>query len=159
MLQDTVHPPTPQQIMVLQRPEVDPREDTVREGASRDSYTDSSREGDTAKASRTSGGRRELHSSRPSSYQRPQGGQPLSLDHCPQLPQGLKEGQRWNHQSEPTSSRRSGEKEERVEREKREPHFAARPREEREANYNEMNIQRETVAPHETRSEKEVRKQ
>eukprot|EP00770_Monocercomonoides_exilis_P008309 MONOS_8268.1-p1 / transcript=MONOS_8268.1 / gene=MONOS_8268 / organism=Monocercomonoides_exilis_PA203 / gene_product=unspecified product / transcript_product=unspecified product / location=Mono_scaffold00307:56068-60488(-) / protein_length=1376 / sequence_SO=supercontig / SO=protein_coding / is_pseudo=false len=132
MQQDTVHLPTPQQDSVPQQPEVDPREDTVREGAPRVLYTDSSREEVTAGASQTSKERKEQPSSKHSLVQQSQGGQPLSSDHCPQLPQGLKEGQRWNHQWEPTSGRRSREAEGRESGERRESRTLPRDRERRE---------------------------
>ncbi|KAH7821219.1 uncharacterized protein MONOS_12682 [Monocercomonoides exilis] len=161
MQQDTVHLPTPQQVSGLQRPEVDPRKDIVREGASRDSNTDSSREGDTEGASQISGERREFPSSKLSSSQPSLGGQSLSLDLCHQLPQGHKEGQLWNQQLVPTNGRRSKEEEgrERVEREERAALYHETERGERESNYSEMTTQQETAALFEMRSETEVSKQ
>ncbi|KAH7826884.1 uncharacterized protein MONOS_11813 [Monocercomonoides exilis] len=59
------------------------------------------------------------------------GRQSQSLDHCPQLPQGPKEGQLWNQQSEPTSGRKSREAER---KESREIRAFPRDRERRERN-------------------------
>eukprot|EP00770_Monocercomonoides_exilis_P014426 MONOS_14372.1-p1 / transcript=MONOS_14372.1 / gene=MONOS_14372 / organism=Monocercomonoides_exilis_PA203 / gene_product=unspecified product / transcript_product=unspecified product / location=Mono_scaffold00990:19649-20742(-) / protein_length=288 / sequence_SO=supercontig / SO=protein_coding / is_pseudo=false len=63
MQQDTVHLPTPQQVSGPQHPEGDSREDTVREGAPKDLYTDSSRKGDAEGDSQTSKERRERSNS------------------------------------------------------------------------------------------------